>query len=82
MVWWAVHWTHFQQLSKVVIINDYYFIINDEFWLQYNFLDSSMYGRRGPVIFRGQGATDVPLLQIIEQKTSRNERERVGDLMH
>jgi hypothetical protein len=41
-----------------------------------------MYGQRGPVIFRGQGATSVPLLQIIELKTSRDERERVDDLIH
>ncbi len=28
----------------------------------------------GPVIFRGQGARDVPLLQIIEQRSSHDER--------
>ncbi len=37
---------------------------------------------RGPVIIRGQGAMGIPLLQIIEQKTSRDKRERVGDLIH
>ena len=36
----------------------------------------------GTVIFRGQGATDVPLLRIIEQRSSRDERERVGNLIH
>ena len=34
----------------------------------------------GAVIFRGQGATGVRLLRIIEQRLSRDEMERVDDM--
>ena len=64
-------------MPKIVILNDNYFNINLAEIRRFS--DVSMYGRSRAVIFRGQGATDVPLLRIIEQKTSRDERERAGD---
>ncbi len=64
-------------MPKTVILNDNYFNINLAEIRRFS--DVSMYGRRGAVIFRGQGATGVPLLRIIEQKTSRDEREHARD---
>ena len=60
--------------------NDHYFNINNDFLaLIKRISDVSIYGRGGIVIFRGLGAMYARLLRIIEQTTSRDERERAGD---
>ncbi len=59
--------------------NDHYFNINNDFLVLIKRIsDVSIYGRGGIVIFRGLGAMYARLL-IIEQTSSRDERERAGD---
>ena len=66
-----------------MIVNDHYFNINNDFLVEIQrFSDVSMYRRRGPVNFRGQGVMGVRLLRIMEQTLLRDERERVDDLIH
>ncbi len=59
--------------------NDYYFNINNDFLALIIAFRMNQSWPGGTVIFRGLGAMYACLLRIIEQTTSRDERERAGD---
>ncbi len=61
--------------------NDHYFNINNDFLALISAFRMYQSWPGGIVILRGLGAMYARLLRIIEQTTSRDERERAGDLI-
>jgi hypothetical protein len=59
--------------------NDHYFNINNDFLALIKRISDVSIMAREAVIFRDLGAMYARLLRIIEQTTSRDERERAGD---